>query len=283
MEEIRVIHAEQGYLVIEKPAGVLVHHPKISKKRVETDQQTVSVAEWVLASYPEVAEVGDRGPTGGSTSLDTARDGSLTAGGPPDRLAVSAVERPGIVHRLDRDTSGVLVIARTQQFFEYLKGCFQRHEVKKRYQALVWGEPPRSGTIDAPIGLKSGTTKHSVNVHRGLGPDGRRGAKNLKMVRPALTEYRTLESFESPHGTFSLVELEPKTGRTHQLRVHMASIGHPIVGDALYTRRKDPWNLGRHFLHAGSIEFTLPDGKRVRFDADLPPELERVLAELRAD
>ena len=101
------------------------------------------------------------------------------------------------------------------------------------------------------------------------------------MIRPAVTEYRTLESFDSPHGAFSLVLLVPKTGRTHQLRVHMASIGHPIVGDALYTRRKDPWNLGRHFLHAASIEFTIPSGERVRFDSDLPPELERVLAELR--
>lgn len=273
MEEIRVIHIEPEYLVIEKPAGILVHHPNVAKKRAENGNPAVSVAEWALANYPEVAGVGDRGPDGGSTAL--------TAGDLPDRLAVSSVERPGIVHRLDRETSGVLVIARTQQFFEYLKGCFQRHEVEKRYQALVWGEPPRSGTINAPIGLKSGTTKHTTNVHPGLGPEGRRGSRNLKMVRPALTEYRTLESFRSLHGEFSLMELEPKTGRTHQLRVHMASIGHPIVGDALYTRRKDPWNIGRHFLHASSIEFTLPTGKRVRFDADLPPELQQVLHSLR--
>ena len=102
------------------------------------------------------------------------------------------------------------------------------------------------------------------------------------MVKPAVTEYRTIESFKSPHGTFSLVGLTPKTGRTHQLRVHMASMGYPVVGDALYTRRKDPWSLGRHFLHAGSVEFTMPTGERVRFDADLPLELERVLVELRS-
>lgn len=266
MDVIRIIHTEPEYLVIEKPAGILVHHPKVAERRIEDDRMDPSVVDWVLTSHPEVAAVGDRGP----------------AGEPPDQLAVSSVERPGIVHRLDRDTSGVLVIARTQAFFDYLKGCFQRHEVVKTYWALVWGVPPRLGTINAPIGLKSGTTKHSVNLNRGLGSDGRRGSRNLKMIRPALTDYRTLESFRSPYGEFSLVELTPKTGRTHQLRVHMASIGHPIVGDALYTRRKDPWNISRHFLHAASIEFTLPDGKRVRFDADLPPELERVLTELHA-
>ena len=168
MDKIRVIHTDSEYLVIEKPAGVLVHHPKTAEKRTRTGTSTASVVDWALANHPEVTIVGDRGPAGGSTGL--------TAGEPPDRLAVSGVERPGIIHRLDRETSGVLVIARTQPFFEYLKGCFQRHEVKKRYEALVWGVPDRCGTINAPIGLKSGTTKHSTNVHRGLGPDGRRGA-----------------------------------------------------------------------------------------------------------
>jgi 23S rRNA pseudouridine1911/1915/1917 synthase len=238
-----ILFEGKDFLVVLKPAGVLTHQPKA---RTGSVPKAPDVASWLIAKKPEAALVGDRGPSG------------------------EVPERPGIVHRLDKDTSGVLILALSQPFFECLKGLFQRHEVVKTYETLVWGATPPRGVIDLPIGLKPGTTKHSTN------------ARNLKMVKPAVTEYRTLETFSSPHGEFSLVELTPKTGRTHQLRVHLASLGHPIVGDALYTRRKDPWRLGRHFLHAKSIEFTLPTGERARFEADLPSELEHTLAELRA-
>ncbi len=239
-----VLFESEDFLVVLKPAGVLTHQPK---SKAGNTPKAPDVASWLIAKRPETALVGDRGPSG------------------------EAPERPGIVHRLDKDTSGVLVLALSQGFFGYLKGLFQRHEVVKTYEALVWGTTPSRGIVDLPIGLKPGTTKHSTS------------ARNLKMVKPAVTEYRTLESFSSSSGEFSLVELTPKTGRTHQLRVHMASLGHPIVGDALYTRRKDPWKLGRHFLHAKSIEFTLPTGERARFEADLPVELASILTALRSE
>ncbi|MEK7512660.1 MAG: pseudouridine synthase, partial [Patescibacteria group bacterium] len=105
----------------------------------------------------------------------------------------------------------------------------------------------------------------------------------LKMVNSAVTEYETVWTKKHDRGEFSLVRLRPQTGRTHQLRVHLASIGHPIVGDALYGRRDAPFALGRQFLHADSIEFSSADGKRVRVAADLPPELDAVIKRLNPD
>jgi len=181
------------------------------------------------------------------------------------------------VHRLDRDTSGVLLVARTQPFFEYMKRLFQAHEVEKTYLALVHGRVKGPGVINTPIGLRAGSVKRSVR------------ARHMKMVKEAITEYRPLKVFERLGGgeLFTLVELTPRTGRTHQLRVHLASIGHPVVGDALYGVKGNPLGLPRHFLHAESIAFSLPaqaglpNGKRMRFDAELPDDLKYIVDGLR--
>ena len=173
--------------------------------------------------------------------------------------------RPGIVHRLDKDTSGVLIAARNQKFFDYLKNLFQNHEVKKTYLALVWGELKSGGVIEKPIGLKPGTVKRSVR------------ARNMKMIKEAVTEYKPLNFLGKNGEKFTLVKLMPKTGRTHQLRVHMASINHPVVGDSLYGPKTNPWNLNRQFLHAESVEFTSAEGKRVKIEAGLPEELQKIL------
>lgn len=231
---VPIIFEDKDFIVVMKPAGLMVHPVPRGRHKEET------LTDILLEKYPELKEVGDK-----------------------------PAERPGVVHRLDRDTSGVLVIARTQQFFEYLKHQFQKSEVKKTYLALVWGRLPQEGSIDVPIGLKSGTTKRSTQ------------ARSMKMVKEAVTEYKTLQRFEYEGEEYSFVQLSPKTGRTHQLRVHLLSVHHPIVGDQIYGRRSNPWGLARQFLHAESIEFSLPDGRRVRFAADLPEELEAIIGSLR--
>lgn len=226
-----VIHEDDGFLVVVKPAGVLVHRTAKSA--------SPALADELVRNYPEMQGVGDE-----------------------------PLLRPGVVHRLDRDTSGILVFARTQEFFEWLKDCFKKGDVKKTYRALVWGEAPKSGIIDFPIGLKPGTTKRSVR------------ARNMKMIKEAKTEYRLEKVFEYGSQKFSLLKIYPHTGRTHQIRVHLLAIHHAVVGDELYGRRENPFNLTRQFLHADTIEFPLPGGKRASFGADFTPDLEAVLSEL---
>src|SRR3989344_1177288 len=219
-----LIYEDKNFLVVNKPAGVLVH--KTAKNETEE-----TVVDWLLKKYPEVKMVGD-----------------------------NPLERPGIVHRLDKDTSGVLLIPRNQESFEYFKKIFQEHKIQKTYLALLRGKLQGSGVVDLPIGITSGTIKRSVRGKR-------------RMVKEAVTEYRTLENFEKNGEAFTFVRLVPKTGRTHQLRVHMASIHHPVVGDVLYGSKKDSLKISRQFLHAFSLEFALPEGKRIRAEAELPKDL----------
>lgn len=228
MGNISIIFEDKNFVVVNKPAGLIVHPTKNSREKTLIDS--------LLEKYPEISNVGD-----------------------------NPIERPGIVHRLDKDTSGVLVIARTQVFFEYIKKLFQSGAVKKTYVALVFGKMPLHGTIDTPIGLRSGTTKRSVN------------AKRMKMLKEAVTKYKTKKIFSCSGQDFSLVELYPKTGRTHQLRVHLMSIHHSIVGDQLYGKKKNPWGLTRQFLHAESLEFSMQNGKRVKIGADMPEDLRLIL------
>ena len=229
----KVIYEDRDMLVLNKPSGLQVHAARVSE-RVREARETL--VEWLLAHYPEIKKVGD--------------DPAL---------------RPGIVHRLDKDTSGVMVVAKNQKAFEYLKGLFQKHEIKKTYRAVVQGLPKeKRGTIDAPIGIRAGTLKRSV--------------RSKKMAKPAFTEYRTLETFAREGGTFSILEVTPRTGRTHQIRVHLASIGHPVVGDRLYgSKTKQPDWAKRLMLHALSLEFTTAGGKRVQFEAEPPEEFDPVI------
>jgi len=177
--------------------------------------------------------------------------------------------RPGIVHRLDKDTSGVLVAARNQKSFEFLKNQFQKREVVKKYLALVEGVLKNdNGTIALPIG------RSKSDFRKKLASDSAKGE-----LREAVTEYKVLERF--PNHT--LVEAYPKTGRTHQIRVHFKAIGHPVVCDHLYggKRMTCPFGLARHFLHANFLEFVSPSGARLKLEADLPEDLEKVLTRLR--
>jgi 23S rRNA pseudouridine1911/1915/1917 synthase len=226
-----VRYEDDDVLVIDKPAG-MVTHPA---------------------------------PGHGTGTLVNAllgRDGSAAYG------TVAGADRPGIVHRLDRDTSGLLLIARNDHAQRALMAQLRGRRVKKTYLALVHGTPPAEvGRIEAPIGRDQHRRTRMAVASEG---------------RPSTTGYRVRERFTG----WTLLELDLVTGRTHQLRVHLASIGHPIAGDSVYATgvaRRGPADLPRLFLHAWRLEFVSPSAERlVRVEAPLPDELEGVLADLRA-
>lgn len=230
-EQIHVIYEDKNFLALYKPAGILVHKVESSKLKVLEP----TLADWLLTHYPEVKNVGDEPKI-----------------------------RPGIVHRLDRDTSGVILIPRNQKYFEYLKNLFQTGQIKKTYLALVWGKlEPKIGVIKKPISLKHGSIKRTV--------------WEGKLEKEAITDYKVIKFLND----FSLVKVFPKTGRTHQIRVHLSSIGHPIVGDSLYGKKINPFKLKRQFLHAESLEFSVTEGKRIKIGAELPEELKKILDDLK--
>jgi len=179
-------------------------------------------------------------------------------------LRLRASDRPGIVHRLDKDTSGLLVVAKHEAARLSLVQQWQSRSVEKRYLALVHGVvEPEDGTIDAPIGRDPSDRKRM-----GVGPGG----------RPAVTHFRVLERFQRA----TLLELDLVTGRTHQIRVHLAFIGHPVVGDDLYGRRPFVVPVPRQFLHATFLRFELPGTRRqIALQTPLPRDLQEVLQALR--
>lgn len=185
----------------------------------------------------------------------------------PDLEGVGGERRPGIVHRLDKDTSGLIVAAKHDQALWQLQNQFKQRTVRKVYLALVNGslQPPEA-IIDAPIGRDPRHRQRMAVV-----PSGSSDA------RPAQTAYRALTY--CPEYTF--VECRPHTGRKHQIRVHLSYLGYPVAGDGLYGRRKDRLGLQRHFLHAAELAFKRPsDGEEVHVTAELPDDLAAVLANL---
>ncbi len=221
--EFGVVYEDDSVVLVDKPAGLVVH-PGAGRKKG-------TLAAGLLHRYPDIEGVG-------------------------------AVDRWGIVHRLDQDTSGLLVVARTESAFERLSRDLAARLIKRHYSALVIGRlaMPR-GTIDAPIGRD---------------PADPRKRRVLLGGRPARTHYRVNTAFDD----VTLVDVELETGRTHQIRVHLASIEHPVVGDPWYGR---PWRVSspRVFLHAARLGFAHPlSGEAVEFEAPLPADLAAVLAGL---
>ena len=260
MPMIDIIYQDKDLLVINKPSGLMVHS---DGKR---DEQTL--CDFILKDFPEIADVGepmviDRGPN----------------------QEPVIIPRPGIVHRLDKETSGVMIVAKTQKAFDILKKEFQDHIIRKTYNTFVWGFVKDDfGVIDRPIGRsKSDFRKWSAQ----------RFARGE--MREAITEYKVLNRFDDvlPQdkkakvnipARFSFVEVYPLTGRTHQIRVHFKAINHPVVGDTLYAENH-PLALGfkRLALHARKIKLVLPkdanfdgealSGKETEFEAPLPDDL----------
>jgi 23S rRNA pseudouridine1911/1915/1917 synthase len=192
-----------------------------------------------------------------------------------DLSGIGGEKRPGIVHRLDRGTSGLMVVAKHDRAHEELARQFQDREVEKEYIALVWGEVQAGRRIDAPIGRDPG--------------DRKKMSARARRSREAVTRITGAEHLGR---ALTLARVAIHTGRTHQIRVHLSAIGHPIVGDPLYggVRRHVPGDLravthlDRPFLHAGRLAFKHPgDGRRMEFTSDLPEDLQRVLEDLRAE
>ncbi len=224
-----ILYEDAQVFVIAKPAGLVVHADG------RTEEGTL--VDWVRGKYPELKDVG------GMHTLDSGR----------------YVERYGILHRLDRETSGVLLIAKDDETFYFLQRQFLDHSIEKTYNAFVHGVPTKSeGVIDAPIG------RSRSDFRRWATGEDARGT-----LRSAHTDYRVLAT--SADEKFSFIELAPKTGRTHQLRVHMRTLGFPILCDSRYD---SPTGLGfaRLALHALSLAVKLPSGEQKIFTAPLPDD-----------
>jgi 23S rRNA pseudouridine1911/1915/1917 synthase len=224
---LNVIYEDRDLAVIDKPAGMVVHPG--------AGNETGTLVNALLARYPEIG------------------------------LMEHTPKRRGIVHRLDKDTSGLIVVARNAPTLHRLMTQFQRRSVDKIYLALLEREPPTpTGRIEAPIGRD---------------PNQRRKMAVMRGGRPAISEYAIIERFASGH---VLAQVKLLTGRTHQVRVHMAFINCPLVGDKVYGFRRQRLELDGQFLHAAQLAFDHPrTGERLRFESPLPVRLAEVLRQLR--
>ncbi|HWL42495.1 MAG TPA: RluA family pseudouridine synthase [Ilumatobacter sp.] len=224
--EFAVVHADDDVIVVDKPPGLVVHPG--------AGNPDGTLVNGLLARFPELVDVGD------------------------DPV------RPGIVHRLDAGSSGLLVVARTDAARVALIEQFADHHAERTYIALVWGHPAAPhGVIDAPVGRSKRDPLRMAVVADG---------------RWARTEYQVRRRFDRP-AELALLECRLETGRTHQIRVHLSSIGHPLVGDPVYGQRKPKLQLERPFLHAARLAFEHPGaGERVEFESPLPADLAARLA-----
>ena len=239
ISKIEILYEDDDILAINKPAGLIVHSDGKTKEATVTD--------WILEKFPESKNVGE--PT------------VLTSG--------EEINRPGIVHRLDRETSGVLLLAKTIEGFTHLKNQFQNRLTKKIYNAFVYGiVKNEEGTIDRPI------NRSKKDFRLWSAQRGGRGE-----AREAVTHYKVLKRNEENLATY--LELRPETGRTHQIRVHLKAINHPVVADSLYAPKREPiLGFKRLALHARSISFLNMKDEEVIVTAPLPADFEFALSRL---
>ena len=219
---LNIVFEDDDIAIIDKPPGMVVHSG--------AGHLTDTMANAAVTRWPKISSVGD-------------------------------TDRPGIVHRLDRDTSGLLIIALNPTAYNNLTLMIKKHEIERIYTALVHGHPKSStGTIDAPIGRDPHhRTRQAVNAGG----------------RPALTHYEVIREI----GQFSFIKVRLETGRMHQIRVHMTAIGHPIVGDQTYGKRQSIGNLSRQFLHASKLTFSHPiSSEKISVTSKLPDDLQSAIS-----
>ncbi|MBI2775588.1 RluA family pseudouridine synthase [Candidatus Dependentiae bacterium] len=220
--DVKIIYEHKEFLIVAKPAGLMVHKPSA----YNTD---VTLVDWLLSRWQQLKMVGDQ-------------------------------DRPGIVHRLDKDTSGLMVIPRTNYAHFKFSDLFKNRAIKKTYLAIVRGHPDRTGSIDFPID-RDPITRNKMSHQSGQG-------------RAALTHYKVLEYFTDT----TLVEVLPVTGRTHQIRVHFNAIGHPLEGDILYGKKSS--RIDRQALHATSLSFAF-DGEPFSFSESMPADMQVAIDQLK--
>ena len=224
---IEIVHEHEHFLILYKPDNVLVHPPGNAST-------AITLIDWLVHNYTEIKDVG-------------------------------FVDRPGIVHRLDKNTSGILIIPRTNYAHSIFGSLFRERSIEKKYYAIVQGHPESTGKIDQPIGRDPITRTKMVA--------GEKFAKRTKM-RDAITHYKVLEYFED----CSLLEVKLITGRTHQIRVHCSAIGHPLVGDPVYGKKSKL--IKRQALHAYSLSFEF-GGDTYKFCKDVPEDFEQLIKNVR--
>lgn len=231
--EISVIFENEDILVIDKPRGVAVHP--------DTKHKDNTIVNWAIKHYPPIAKIGED------------------------------MTRPGIVHRLDKETSGVMILAKTQTMFEWLKKAFHDHLAKKQYLVLVNGTFPENiKFIDLNIG-------RSPNKPKQLAISSDRAKQKSIKTRPAKTEFKIIKKFED----YTLLEARPLSGRTHQIRVHLASAGYPVVGDKIYgKKRSNDLKGGAMFLHSQTLAVPFPNGTSREWSAPIPDDLKIILQKI---
>jgi 23S rRNA pseudouridine1911/1915/1917 synthase len=256
--------AGKAGLLLERPAEVQVHIPAAVPSALQAEDIPLKVLfenqDLLVIDKPAGMVVHPAAGHASGTLVHAA------LGHAPELEGIGGEQRPGVVHRLDKDTSGIILLAKNERSQRWLQDQFRLRKVEKVYLALVDGRPPTpSGRVEAPIGRDPRQRKQMAVTTPAKG-------------REAVSEYRTREVF--PEHT--LLEVHPITGRTHQIRLHMAFIGCPVTGDTVYGRRQPTLALKRHFLHAQRLTIRLPGEKEAQtFSAPLPEELEAALTSLR--
>ena len=244
----QIIKEEKDYLVINKPAGLVVHSDGRTQEK--------TLCDFLLEIYPEIDGVGE--PLKIFSKNEKGEDVEIV------------IDRPGIVHRLDRDTSGVMLVARTQDGFDFLKELFKNRQIEKTYHAFVYGNIKEDEIIiNEPIG------RSKKDFRQWLAGGNARGK-----LRPAETHVNILKRSENKKTTF--IQAMPKTGRTHQIRVHLKSVNSPIVADGLYAPNRDGlFGFNRMALHAYSIKFLDRDNKEKEFVAEYPKDFKEAIEKFK--
>lgn len=233
--KLQILHSDENIIVVNKPAGLQVHPSSTEKE--------ATLVNALIAKFPEIKNVHDD--------------------------SLGAFLRPGIVHRLDKDTSGVMVVARNQKTFDELKEMFQNREIHKKYITLVFGQlKEKKGIITKAIAKSANYKKQSIA-----------NEKTKTKIRSAITRFKVLNKFKN----YSLIEAEPLTGRMHQIRIHFFSIGHPVVGDKKYQlkslKKQNLKNADRQLLHAKELKFELFNEKYL-FSAPIPYDFQDFIKNL---